>query len=361
MKSTVLVVGEKFRYSTDFLEALKRKIHSKLPKIDSFVFIKENDPNILVELENYIASSSNIIIAAQKNSFALIGKMLSTHMLDTLVPRGDMLVPSKCKEYVGGSYLVTIQSRLINALRIDTASDIPEILIEEQRKIKKIFILDSDEERTKLLVSPLATASEIATTIYKNPSGFIELVAEEKKYGKLDSFLAKTQKLFDGKAILSDSLETYLINSLSTQNKKLAVAESCTGGLLSYKFVRVPGASDVLIGSLTTYANEAKISWLSVDENTIDNHGAVSEESVSQMVDGLLRISGADYAVAISGIAGPGGGSVDKPVGLVYIGVANLNGAKKIEKNIFFGDRELIQSSAANYALKMLCEIFQEN
>lgn len=352
------MVGEKFRYSSDFLEALKRKIHAKLPKIDSFVFIRENDPNILVELENYIASSSNIIIAAQKNSFTLIGKMLSTHMLDTMVPRGDMLIPSKCKEYVSGSYLVTIQSRLINVLRIDTASDIPNILIEEQRKIKKIFILDNDEERTKLLVSPLAATSEIAATVYKNSSGFVELVAEEKKYGKLDSFLTKAQKLFDGKAIISDSLEAHIIASLSEQNKKLAIAESCTGGLLSYKFVKIPGASDVLIGSLTTYANEAKISWLSVDENTIDDYGAVSEESVSQMVDGLLKISGADYAVAISGVAGPGGGSTDKPVGLVYIGVGSLGGTKKIEKNIFFGDRELIQSSAANYALKMLCEIF---
>lgn len=352
------MVGEKFRYSSDFLEALKRKIHAKLPKIDSFVFIRENDPNILVELENYIASSSNIIIAAQKNSFTLIGKMLSTHMLDTMVPRGDMLIPSKCKEYVSGSYLVTIQSRLINVLRIDTASDIPNILIEEQRKIKKIFILDNDEEHTKLLVSPLAATSEIAATVYKNPSGFVELVAEEKKYGKLDSFLTKAQKLFDGKAIISDSLEAHIIASLSEQNKKLAIAESCTGGLLSYKFVRIPGASDVLIGSLTTYANEAKISWLSVDENIIDDYGAVSEESVSQMVDGLLKISGADYAVAISGVAGPGGGSADKPVGLVYIGVGSLGGTKKIEKNIFFGDRELIQSSAANYALKMLCEIF---
>lgn len=354
------MVGEKFRYSSDFLEALKRKIHVKLPKIDSFVFIRENDPNILVELENYIASSSNIIIAAQKNSFTLIGKMLSTHMLDTIVPRGDMLIPSKCKEYVSGSYLVTIQSRLINVLQIDTASDIPNILIQEQRKIKKIFILDNDEESTKLLVSPLAATSEIAATVYKNPSGFVEIVAEEKKYGKLDSFLTKAQKLFDGKAIISDSLEGHIIASLSKQNKKLAIAESCTGGLLSYKFVRIPGASDVLIGSLTTYANEAKISWLSIDENIIDNYGAVSEESVSQMVDGLLKISGADYAVAISGIAGPGGGSTDKPVGLVYIGVGSLGGTKKIQKNIFFGDRELIQSSAANYALKMLCEIFKK-
>ncbi len=358
MKSTVLIVGDKFRYSGDFLDALKRKIHAKLPKIDSYVFIKENDPNILMELENYIANSSNIIIAAQKTSFALIGKMLSTHMQDMLVPRGDMLVPSKCKEYVDGSYLIFVQGKPVNAIRIETSNEIPDILIDKPQKIKKIFIIDSDEEMVKTLAAPIAAATEISATIYKNSSGFVELVAEEKKYGKLDTFLGKIEKLFDGKAILSDSLEEYIIGYLNAQNKKLAVAESCTGGLLSYKFVRIPGASYVLIGSLTTYANEAKISWLSVDENTIDDYGAVSEQSVSQMVDGLLRISGADYAVAVSGIAGPGGGSADKPVGLVYIGVGDINGIKKIEKNIFFGDRELIQSSAANYALKMLCEIF---
>lgn len=358
MKNTVLVVGEKFRYATDFLDALKRKIHAKLPKIDTFVFIRENDPNILVELENYISSSSHIIIAAQKTSFALIGKMLSTHTADTLTPRGDMLLPSKCKEYANGSYLVGIQNKLINVVRIETFEPIPEILMQEKTKIQKIFILNSDEERAKLLIGPIASASEISVTIYKNPSGFIEILSEEKRYGKLGHFVAKVQKLFGRGVIVSDSLEEYVIQTVRAQNKKLAFAESCTGGLLSYKLVRTPGASDVLTGALISYANEAKVSWLSVDESIIDEHGAVSEECVSQMVDGLLRISGADYAAAISGIAGPGGATAHKPVGLVYIGVGSADGQKNVEKNIFSGDRELIQSSAANYALKMLCEIF---
>lgn len=359
MKNTVLIVGERFRYSNDFLECLKRKIYAKLAKIDDFLFIKENDPNILGELEAHIAKSSNIIIAASRTNFALIGKMLSTHLSDTLVARGDMLIPSKCKEYESGSYLVIVQEKLINVLRVDTAADIPPIMLDEKIKLKKAYILGDDEESAKLLISPVATASDIAVTIYKNPSGYIEIIAEEKKYGNIDNFLARLQKLFGPKVVIADSLEEFLVELLKHKNEKIAIAESCTGGMLSYKFVRISGASDVFIGALTTYANEAKVSWLGVNESDIEKYGAVSESTVSQMLDGALKISGADYAAAISGIAGPNGGSEDKPVGLVYIGVQHIGGAKYIERKVFFGDRELIQSSAANYALKMLCEILQ--
>ncbi len=359
MKNTVLIVGEKFRYSNDFLEYLKRKIYAKLTKVDDFLFIKENDPNILGELENHIAKSSNIIIAASKTNFALIGKMLSTHLSDTLVARGDMLIPSRCIEYQNGSYLVAVQNKLINVLRVDTATDIPPIILSEKIKLQKAFILGEDEESARVLITPIATASDITVTIYKNPSGYIEVIAEEKKYGKLENFLARLRKLFGPKIVIADSLEEFLIEQLKIKNEKVAVVESCTGGMLSYRFVRISGASDVFIGALTTYANEAKVSWLGVNESDIKTHGAVSEFTVSQMLDGALKISGADYVAAISGIAGPNGGSEEKPVGLVYIGVQHIDGAKYIERKVFFGDRELIQSSAANYALKMLCEILQ--
>lgn len=359
MKNTVLIVGEKFRYADDFLEYFKRKIGEKMTKIDSFLFIKENDPNILIELENYIEKSSNILIAASRSNFALIGKMLSTHLLDTLVVRGDMLIPSKCKKHEIGSYVVTIKGKPVNAIRIDTTEEIPPILLEDKLKLKKMFILEDDEEHVKLLMSPITQTSDILISICKTHSGYIEIVAEEKKYGKLENLFASITKLFGQKAIIADSLEEYLIDEMRSKGQKIAVVESCSGGLLSYKFTRIPGCSDVFFGSLTTYANEAKCLWLGIDENIIAEHGAVSEESVSAMLEGALTISRADYVAAISGIAGPGGGSDDKPVGTVYVGVASSNGVVNIEKKNFKGDRNLIQSSAAGYALKMLCEIFQ--
>ncbi|HRF57990.1 MAG TPA: hypothetical protein PLV58_11400, partial [Campylobacterales bacterium] len=137
MRNTVLVVGEKFRYSEEFLKYLKRKIYAKITKIDAFLFIKENDPNILGELESFIDKSSNIIIATPKTSFSLIGKTLSTHTQDTLVQKGDMLVPSKHVDYTDGSYLVKVQDKLVNVIRLDTTCEIPTIMIEETIKIKK--------------------------------------------------------------------------------------------------------------------------------------------------------------------------------------------------------------------------------
>ncbi len=360
MQNTVLVVGEKFRYSEEFLEYLKRKIYAKITKIDAFLFIKENDPNILGELESFIDKSSNIIIATPKTSFALIGKTLSTHAQDTLVQKGDMLVPSKHIDYTDGSYLVKVQDKLVNVIRLDTTCEIPTIMIEETIKIKKAFILDSDEESAKLLIAPIAATSEINVTIFKNPSGYIEVIAEEKRYGNLDSFMQKLQKLFGDKIVIADSLEEFLIASLRAKKSTIAFAESCTGGLLSHMFVKISGASDVFVGSLVTYSNDAKIAWLRVSEEEIEENGAVSEQTVSQMLDGTLKISLADFAVAISGIAGPSGAVYGKPVGLVYIGVKHKSGVLRVEKNIFFGDRELIQSSSAGCALKIICEILKE-
>ncbi len=360
MKNTVLVVGEKFRYSDDFLEYLKRRIREKLTKIDAFLFIKDNDPNILVEFENYISKSSNIIIAASKNNFALIGKMLSTHMSDTLVPRGNMLIPSKCKTYIEGSYTVTISGKPINVIRIETNEDIPQILIEERVKLKKAFILGENEESVRVLLSPVAQASDISVNIFENSGGYTEIISEEKKYGKLENFTGRIGKLFGQKAIVADSPEEYIIDTLRERGEKIAVAESCSGGLLSYKFVHIPGASDVFVGSLTTYANEAKTSWLGVENSIIEEYGAVSEQTIAEMLDGVLKISGADYAAAISGVAGPGGGSDEKPVGCVYIGAKHRSGVQKIEKKNFKGDRSLIQSSAAAYSLKIICEILKD-
>jgi nicotinamide-nucleotide amidase len=158
---------------------------------------------------------------------------------------------------------------------------------------------------------------------------------------------------------VADSLQEYIVDVFGASKYKLAIAESCTGGLTSYKITSVPGASQMLFGSVATYSNDAKTLWLGVEEDKIDEYGAVSEETVSGMLEGVLKVSGADFAIAISGIAGPDGGTKDKPVGTVYAGVRHKDGESKIFKKQFYGDRTLIQSASADFALKNLCEFFK--
>lgn len=139
---------------------------------------------------------------------------------------------------------------------------------------------------------------------------------------------------------LSGKIEVAVGGLLAEKKKTLAVAESCTGGLIGHKLTNVAGSSDYFLTSCVTYANSAKIGILGVNPKTIEKFGAVSEETVKEMAEGVRKISGADYSIATSGIAGPDGGSVDKPVGIVFIGFADENETKVFEFRSPFADRE---------------------
>ncbi len=137
----------------------------------------------------------------------------------------------------------------------------------------------------------------------------------------------------------------------------LAIAESCTGGLVGHMLTREPGASDFLLLDAVTYANSSKARVLGVDEDMIRWHGAVSTEVASAMATGARRVSGADVALSLTGIAGPSGGSEDKPVGTVYIAVARHDGATEVRHRVFAGDRLRVQTLAAYAGLEMLREV----
>jgi nicotinamide-nucleotide amidase len=160
-----------------------------------------------------------------------------------------------------------------------------------------------------------------------------------------------------GNKILSntgESLEQVVGKLLRTRNETLAVAESCTGGLIADLITEVPGSSDYFELSAVTYANSAKINILGVAAGTLDAHGAVSEETAGEMARGVQRISGASYGLATSGIAGPGGGTDDKPVGTVCIGLATVDSVSRHRYHFTFDNRRLNKKMFAAVALNLL-------
>ena len=144
----------------------------------------------------------------------------------------------------------------------------------------------------------------------------------------------------------SDRLETLIIKRLKEEKKTLSVTESCTGGLLADSFVNVSGASEVFMEGIVTYSNDAKIKRLGVKKETLENYGAVSEETAREMVLGLTT----DTGISVTGIAGPLGGTEEKPVGLVYMGIRNGKEIQ-IEKKIFKGSRRKIRERAVLHSL----------
>jgi len=150
-----------------------------------------------------------------------------------------------------------------------------------------------------------------------------------------------------------ESLETVVVRQLARSRKTLAVAESCTGGFLAHRLTNVPGASQVFLAGYVTYSNEAKTAALGVSPEAIAQHGAVSEVVAGMMAEGAREKSGADFALSTTGIAGPGGGSREKPVGTAYIARASKDGT--IARHLFFPtDRETFKQLATQMALNLL-------
>ncbi len=163
---------------------------------------------------------------------------------------------------------------------------------------------------------------------------------------------------FISQKVMNQTIETQIGTLLRQHGLSLAVAESCTGGLIGHRITNVPGSSEYFTGGVIAYANETKVSLLGVSWDTLSTCGAVSRETVLEMASGARRSLGADIAVSVSGIAGPGGGTPDKPVGMVWIGLAAL--ACEWQRVFRFpGDREQNKASAAEAALQMLHEYLQ--
>ena len=150
-----------------------------------------------------------------------------------------------------------------------------------------------------------------------------------------------------------DKIEAIIGNLLIAQNKKMAVAESCTGGRIAHQMTLVAGCSQYFEGGLVAYSNNIKQNFLGVKAVTLNEYGAVSQQTVAEMALGTIQKFDVDYALAISGIAGPGGGSTEKPVGTVWIAVANRS---KVYTRLFTfaRTRDINIRIASNVALNLL-------
>ncbi len=144
-----------------------------------------------------------------------------------------------------------------------------------------------------------------------------------------------------------------LLALLEAQGLTLATAESCTGGLIAAALTAIPGSSAVVTRGFVTYSNEAKHAMLGVPQGVLDGYGAVSESTARRMAEGALRASGADIAVSCTGIAGPGGATPGKPVGLVFIGAARKGGPTQVLRRVFPGDRTAVRAATVDQALAL--------
>lgn len=214
---------------------------------------------------------------------------------------------------------------------------------------KSLIFLGIDIDSALLLSAPYIEGFDVKIYIQE---GEIFLDGPEA----MEAFVSIKSVLGD-KVIFARDLGEFIVDSLRKKQKKITTAESCTGGLLAYQITSVAGASNIYDGGIISYGNAIKHQYLKVGEENLRKYGAVSEIVVSEMLNGALKMFSADYALATSGIAGPGGGSLEKPVGTVFVGVKKIGQDCLIERHLLSGDRNQIQKTASQKALELLAKI----
>ena len=223
-------------------------------------------------------------------------------------------------------------------------SGIGESYVEEELK----DLIDKDE---KIIIATYAKVGEVHIKI--TSEGKTKQEAEEKMKPYFEKIEIRFSKYVYGYD--DDTLPKKVVEYLKDKNLKVAFCESCTGGYISKTITDVPGASDVFDCGMVTYSNEIKARLAGVSPIALKNKGAVSEEVATQMAKGIRTLAKADIGISVTGIAGPGGGTKEKPVGLVYMGISTKNTTVTKKLN-FRGNREKIRLSTVNAVMSTLIE-----
>lgn len=359
MQKIVLFVGRKFQSNLPFQEYIKRRIQASVGEIDTYYFYPENDNALFLHLEAFLSKDLQILIIASKSAATVIGKLLCTITADNQILKENMLIPSSTSVFEENTYLLQYKQSHINVITAIENTALPQILIQNESRSAHVQIFDMDMETANALLNPLAQTYEVKLHFSLLVQEWVILNVESKRYGNISQFIASAKALLNTKLIPASNLSAFIIEKLSHAGKKLSLAESCTGGLIASYITKESGSSAVFDGSLVTYSNRLKSNWLAVDTQTLESFGAVSEKVVLEMSEGVLNVSDADYAIAVSGVAGPDGGSKEKPVGTVFICVRTKEKVK-VEQLHFEGDRNYIQEQSALYAIRMLIGIDKE-
>jgi nicotinamide-nucleotide amidase len=317
--------------------------------VDMTLFIGKNDETISRDIKETIKNYQNIIIATAEG-FELVGKILSTQTSDTLVHKHNMLLPSKSLEIEDDSYKL----ESINVLRINVCKKIPKILLHSYKESGVFLFCDDDEVKR---FEKLAQIFEVECLGVQIIEGLWHYSLVSQNEIGIQRLLKEAREMITHKILIGDDLSSIIAQILIEHNKTITFAESCTGGRIASALTKNSGVSSIFKGSIVSYANEVKTSLVGVREQTLEKFGAVSRQTVSEMLDGVRKEFDSDFALAVSGVAGPDGGSREKPVGTVYVGVKNRENESVIKRLALHGDRIYIQQSSVKWALKLLVEL----
>ncbi|MFB3904666.1 MAG: competence/damage-inducible protein A [Acidobacteriota bacterium] len=304
--------------------------------------------------------------------YARIGvAMTPNNLQQAMVPEGGEVMPNPNGTAPG--LFIRDDNRLIfllpgppHELKAMVVDQVLGVIARYHRASPLIYrhlkIASEGESRVDHLVSPIYQSyDEVETTILAS-AGIVDLFfhwtqpgAPDRSGSVLEELTRRVKEVL-GASVYAEgeqSLEAVTGRLLREQGKTLATAESCTGGFLGKMITDVSGSSDYYLGGMITYGNRAKCEWLGIDGGLIERHGAVSPEVAEAMAARVRTLAGADFGLSTTGIAGPTGGTAEKPVGLIYIGIADAGGSEARRLQLP-GDREIVRLRSARMAIDWL-------
>ncbi len=354
--NTLLIVSNELLRADEYVDYIRRTIETCSDPLDAELRIGENDPSLPLKVQTLGELSADLFIITSKRSFATVGKIIATLNDDNLEAREGLLIPSSSDLYHENGYRVRVGTCRIDVIQAVFGTDLPELFAHKKkpRLALNVFGMDADDAVT--LLSGFAQSSRLRLANRMHPGGWGIIDLHTDSSSDVAHFLENAQAFFSGKITVSDDIVAHIVERLTQLGRKISFAESCTGGLIASLFTRVSGSSAVFDGSMVTYANEIKSGWIGVNATSLMAFGAVSTPVVEEMAAGILEKSGADYALAVSGVAGPTGGSVEKPVGTVYVAMASRERGIRSERLALRGDREYIRRASAFNAVRLLLE-----
>ncbi len=352
MINSLLIISDTIKYNPIFLDYINTEVEKSIGHIDFIAHLNKSDKDILLTIQESIQKSENLIIVT-KSAYPLICKIISTISEDIMVMRDGVLTPSKAKSFTKDSIHITIDRCSIDVIRVDEKSTVPLLSIDVRDRRVGLYLFDVDESELEKRLSPLFKAYGLDVTITHIIDGLVYANGRGMLFEQKLSLINAIEKEFKGKVLFGDNLSQIIAQKLIESGKKITTMESCTGGLVASELVKNSGVSAIYNGSVVSYADSVKM-LVGVKKETLQKYGAVSIQTVYEMLDSILKLMKSDIAIAISGIAGPNGGTLKKPVGLVYVGVKNRDGESFIEELRLKGDREYIQKQAMFWAFKLL-------
>jgi len=352
--NTIAIINHEIECSREYIDYIKREFEKSSKKVTNTIVINENDKSMSLIIKTLIKLSETLLIVASKKSFLIAGKILSTLNDDLLEQKDDLLLPIKTDLFDKDSYLLKINDCVVNVIKASLENKLPQILIHKKTPLLRLNLFGIEPQDAQTLLLAASQICHVRLSSCKHIGGWGTLGVYSDTSSDINHFLEHCQSLFPNNIMAGDDVVEHIVRRLAQLKKKITFAESCTGGRIASLFTAISGSSAVFDGSMVTYANEIKAGWLGVNATSLIAFGAVSIPVVEEMAAGALEKTNADYAISVSGVAGPGGGSIEKPVGTVYIAAASRARGVASERLALYGDREFIQIASAYNAIRLL-------